>query len=369
VNSRVLVLLLWFWLACPAQALDPSRVLGRAIAMGHGPAVETFVAKYQPDLNLPVPLTPTLSLRPLSIALSRIQAQQQRQLLAHVEQLGYLPELEPVMVERLLRLDAHPVYQEPDLDLHTPLHLVFGLPFEQQAELLRLLMTYQAWGNLSLTDRQGLTPAEFAADQHAELAKWLADYKPSGLSDFNIRYKPFAYAKGQRALERFEREEALLDAIAQGDLAEIEQLLLRFQAARQRPDYYLLQPVGQPLLHQVATQGQTPVLLLLLKYGADLQMPDFQRRQVLHLLAATAHTERISLLLQAGARVNAREASGETPLFYAIRAAQAQNIRVLLQAGADAQLPNHQGQTAKMLLRSLAQAHGEPYASLLPLLP
>src|SRR5690606_4555345 len=156
---------------------------------------ESFAAQYPLDLNLPLPLHNGLRLRPLSIALTRIQADAQRQLLQHVAREDYLPEYEAQMLERLLRLDADPVYQEAQLQQKTPLHLAFDLPDRQQQDVLRLLLQFKADGNLSLQDQQGRTPAMYASQKQAAAAKWLENYKASGLSDFNIRHAPFVYAR------------------------------------------------------------------------------------------------------------------------------------------------------------------------------
>lgn len=358
LGAYLALVLLTLCLALPVRAVEPGQLLSRAIAMGNGPAVESFAAQYPLDLNLPLPLHNGLRLRPLSIALTRIQADAQRQLLQHVAREDYLPEYEAQMLERLLRLDADPVYQEAQLQQKTPLHLAFDLPDRQQQDVLRLLLQFKADGNLSLQDQQGRTPAMYASQKQAAAAKWLENYKASGLSDFNIRHAPFVYARGQKALARFAREEALIAAALNQDLPALVRALAALKQAAESPDIYLLEPVGRPLLHQVALHQQTDILQRLYDAGARLDIPDFEGRQLLHLLAAEGQPQQIVFLAKLQpALLNARDRAGNTPLFYALRAGQADNVSALIKAGANPELRNYDGLTVQALLQQQLPHH------------
>ncbi|MBF2054675.1 MAG: ankyrin repeat domain-containing protein [Candidatus Sericytochromatia bacterium] len=354
----LLLLLLLAFQGAAAAAAEPGLLLSRAIAMGNGPAVESFVAQYPVDLNLPLPLHNGLSLRPLSIALTRIQANTQRQLLPHVEREGYLPEYETQMLERLLRLDADPVYQEDRLQAKTPLHLALDLPEKQQLDVLRLLLQFKAEGNLSLQDQQGLTPAAYAAQKQVAAAQWLSNYKASGLSDFNIRHAPFVYARGQKALERFAREEALIAAAFDQDLPAFQSALEALKQAAESPDVYLLEPVGRPLLHQVALNGSAEILTQLHRAGVRISITDFDGRQVMHFLAAQGRPNQIHhLTALAPVTLNARDREGNTPLFYALRAGQADNVTALIKGGANPALRNYAGLSPRELLQQELPNH------------
>lgn len=358
LKSALVLSLMVLCCALPARATDPGRVLSRAIAMGNGPAVESFVARYPLDMNQPLPLHNGLSLRPLSIALTRIQAEQQRQLLQHVAREDYLPEYEAQMLERLLRMDADPVYQEARLQDKTPLHLAFDLPDKQQQDVLRLLLQFKADGNLALKDQRGLTPLAYASQQQAVAAQWLSNYKPSGLSDFNIRHAPFVYARGQKALDRFAREEALIAAALDQDLPALQNALAALKRAAETPDVYLLEPVGRPLLHQVTLSGTSEILEHLHRAGARLDILDFEGRQAMHLLAAEGQPEqihRLAALRPTG--LNARDRAGNTPLFAALRAGQADNVTALVKAGANPALRNDAGLSPRDLLQQQLEIH------------
>ncbi|HEY9843023.1 MAG TPA: ankyrin repeat domain-containing protein [Candidatus Obscuribacterales bacterium] len=345
---RVLAALTLLALAAgPARALDEGRVLARAICTGQGLAVETYIAETHPDLNTGLEISPQRSLRPLSLALVCLQSLRQSALPGKSR-----TEREAVMVERLLRLGANPVYQEPDLQQQTPLHLLFSLPLEQQAEIYELLLRFDADTDLGLSDANGKLPRDVAIQSNPALAQALIRYQPSGLSDFNIRLQPFAYAAGSQTLDLLRSQEQLLEAIAGQDSEQAAKLL----EAGLSPDFYLLDPAGRPLLHQLALDQKQAWIELMLSHGASLRIRDFDQREVLHLLAASGSDGLIRLLAARGAAVNARDVQGESPLFAAVRAGRSQTVALLLELGADARLRNHQGQRALDVAQALEKA-------------
>ena len=347
----LLIAALLAWSGSMAASNANDRVLARAICFGQGLALETYVAENQPDLNARLEIGPQLALRPLSLALVCLQSTRQSALAEHVRQLGQRPETEFIISERLLRMGAKSVYQEPDLGAQTPLHLVLALPLEQHKELLELLLRFDGMGNLALRDAQGLTPADLALRLSPGLAQALARYQPSGLSDFNLRFEAFAFAAGSRQLDRFRQQEALLTAISRQQPQVAENLL----QAGVSPDLYLLDPVGRPLLQQLALTGRQDWIERLIKHGADLRMRDFEQREVLHLLAAEPGAAALlSWLAAQGASIHSRDAQGESPLFAAVRAGQADNVAALLSLKADPELKNHQGISVSALARDLA---------------
>lgn len=344
-------LLLWSGvavLAAPAR-VDRPEVLVRAVLSGHGAAVETFLAQYVTDLDAPLPLSTQQQLRPLSLTLISWRGAVQDQVLQRSFPQRYRPETPVALAERLLRLGASAVYQEPDWAERTPLHLVFELPEAEQVGMLNLLLKYHADPNLGRLDREGLTPVAWGKQRNPALGTWLERYRPSGLSDFIPRYAPFAYASGTSALETFARQEALVTHLQRGELAAAKTLL----QAGLSPDFYLMYPIGRPLLVEQVLQGRTEALELLLGQEADLRLNDLQGRSALHAAASRPETLLLERLLQAQAPLEARDLQGETPLFLALRAGRPDNVKALLAAGARRDARNLAGQTPLMVLESL----------------
>lgn len=335
--------------AQPSVSPDRPEVLVRAVLSGHGAAVETFLAQYVTDLDAPLPLSAQQQLRPLSLSLISWRAAVQDQVLQRSFPQRYRPETAAALAERLLRLGASAVYQEPDWADRTPLHLVFELPEAEQVGMLNLLLKYHADPNLGRLDREGLTPVAWGKQRNPALGTWLERYRPSGLSDFIPRYAPFAYASGKSALETFARQETLIASLQRGEISAAQALLAEGLA----PDFYLMYPVGRPLLVEQVLQGRPEALELLLAQGADLRLADLQGRNALHAAASRPDTLLLDRLLQAQAPLEARDLQGETPLFLALRARRPDNVKALLAAGARRDARNLAGQTPLALLESL----------------
>lgn len=348
--AALLLALLTLAPAASAARAPGARVLARAICFGQAQAVETYLAETGANLDTPIELGPRRALRPISLALTCLQSLRQRNLEAHVLALGNPPAAEDVLLERLLRLGADPVYQEPDLAQRSPMHLLLELPKEQQEDVAELLLSYYAGPDLLLRDAQGKTPIELADQLNPAMAKALRKYQPTGLSDLNIRDQPFAFAAGSRSLAALRRQEDLLESLARNQRDAVAAQL----AAGSSPDIYLLDPPGRPLLHRLALEGRKDWLELLLAHDADPRIRDFNQREVLHLLAASDQAELIPWLAERGASPHSRDADGETPLFAAVRAYRPASIKALLALGADPNQPNAKGKSALAIAQDLA---------------
>lgn len=329
-------LLFWFHFASFAAA-DTASLFSRALVEGKLAATETFVAKYHPDLNVPLPLEQELQLRPLSIVLTQLNYAQRSR----------LPGQQPLakeseMLALLLKLGADPVYQEPALAGKTPLHMIFDLPQAEQAPLLQQLLQSHAAPNLSLPNHQGQTPVEYAQSLNPELARWLKDYHPPKLSDFEIRNSAFALAAGERQLQQLATAEALCQAVKHQDLNAAERLL-----QTQSADAYTLS--GTPLLHQLVLEERLNWLTLWQRQQADLNLPNLQGQQAIHLAAQAGKTNALTWLLQQGVSPNRRDVGQKTPLHWAVLGNQVQTVQLLLTVGASASLADQTGQSPKAL--------------------
>lgn len=338
------------WASCfPAVADESEALLVRALALGHPQAVESFCAAYQPDLNLDLHVSPQLRLRPISVVLRHLNSQKLRRMLPLVRYLGYRPADESQMLTLLFRLGAQPVYQEPDLEMQTPFHLLFQLPATQHAELASLLLRYRAHEALKLKNLAGQTPVDLAETQESKLAAKLKTVQPTGLSDLNIRLAPAAYASGNQALKRFESELHLIQAWRQKDLPAFR---ARLKALPPSPQVYLVSPGGQPLLQALALSGDLEYAQALIAAGVSPDQRDYAGRTALHQLAAQPRPDMLKAFIAWGAGLNLRDGAGDTPLFAAARAAQPDSFRLLLQAGADLNRVNTQGQSVRSWLES-----------------
>ncbi len=320
-----------------AQALEsydaaPAEVFARALTFGQASAVETYIAEEHPDLENELPGPAQTRLRPMSLVITQLHSHQ-RSALSRQKPLT-TPVNEAALVNALLRFGAQSVYQEPDLEDNTPLHLVFGLPPNLQQKVMGTLFRFHGDRNLTLENARGETPVTLAKKAQPALGKQLEKHKPSGLSDYQIRSAPFAYAKGVRIYEQLAREQSLANAVKNKDFA-----LATTWLNKVSPDTYALYPAGQPLLHHMARFSDDRWLKLWQSQQADFTIKNLQRQQVLHTLVQQppegyAAAERLALLLAAGARLNARDNEGMTPLQWAKKANQQVWVDVLVKAGA-----------------------------------
>lgn len=351
-----LAALLPLGVTAPASALDENRVLARAICLGQSLAVETFIAKQHPELNAQIPISPQRSLRPLSLAMVCLQTARQTLITEHIRNLSQKPDNELVMLDKLLRFGAQAAYQEPDLEMRTPLHLVFDQAPEIQGEMLKMLLSFDGAAALPLRNREGQTVQDLANLKNVGLARYLMAFQPGALSDFNIRLQPFSYAAASKTLAQLRAQELLIEAYENRRLAEAGNLLEQGL----KPDVYLLDPVGRPLLHQLALQGQKDWLELVFKHGINPRSRDYEQREVLHLLSERENAD-IAWFVERGASVHARDASGESPLFYAVRAGNQAVVKTLIELGAATNLRNHAGVSPLELVIELDQANPVQY--------
>jgi hypothetical protein len=93
-----------------------------------------------------------------------------------------------------------------------------------------------------------------------------------------------------------------------------------------------------PLWHAVARGENLPLVIFLLKCGADASTS---------LWAAVFREDAVlcSLLLEAKPRLNLK-AHGEAPVFYAARLKRLKALDLLIKAGADPSIPDRQGRDA-----------------------
>lgn len=323
----------------------PESVFARALVFGQSSAVETFIAETHPDLDATLSWSGGKMLRPITLVLSQLHSEDRYRLI-RAKGLS-TPADESDLVYLLLRFGASAVYQESQLNNQTPIHLLFDLPAPLQYKLFPLFLRYQGEYNLALKNTQEQTPLLAAKAKDSPLREMLEKYKPTGMSDYQIRSAPFSLAKGVKIYEQLAKEQSLSDAVKNKQWSKVSHWL----EAGVSPDTYHLYPNGEPLLHDIAQQASSKGLLLWLKYEANFRILNLQRQNVLHALVKQSPQgfnpdERLKMLLDAGADINAQDLQGNTPLHQAQKENQHIWVHALIQLGANPSLQNHVGTRA-----------------------
>ena len=108
-------------------------------------------------------------------------------------------------------------------------------------------------------------------------------------------------------------------------------------------------------LQLAITEGDTPMLRLLIDAGADMEKPDKAGWPALHLAVKHNKPTCIDYLLHGGANPQITTATGYTPLHLAAGMGAADCTKALLDGGANANTRLHSGCTALHLVARLAQ--------------
>ena len=110
--------------------------------------------------------------------------------------------------------------------------------------------------------------------------------------------------------------------------------------ASRKIDLNKLDVNGHGALTQAIINGHTKIALMLIKWGADLQIRTSEGNTLLMLAVLAQGPEIVNLLLRHGVEVNAQDRVGDTALMLAASTAQISMIEMLINAGADLQLRN-----------------------------
>jgi SepF-like predicted cell division protein (DUF552 family) len=145
--------------------------------------------------------------------------------------------------------------------------------------------------------------------------------------------------------------EKLLDAVEEGDIAKVKELLkkgsdpnARDHGPRERVWRY-----GKTPLCLAVEHGHTEIVKLLIEHGADVNASCYidSFETPLHQAVVDDDTEIAKLLIQNGADVNARRSfDGLTPLHLAASGGYSRMVRLLLENGADPSIRDNFGKTA-----------------------
>ncbi len=101
---------------------------------------------------------------------------------------------------------------------------------------------------------------------------------------------------------------------------------------------------GGTSLMSAAANGNTELLKLLLKYGADPDLPGDGKATA--LMSATGHTEIFKILVNHGANIHARDNYGRTILIWAALHGTEEVVALLCKMGVDPEIRDKGGNTA-----------------------
>lgn len=147
-------------------------------------------------------------------------------------------------------------------------------------------------------------------------------------------------------------ENALQQAIPDGDAAEVVALLGRGADANARRD-----DSRQTPLMEAAEAGHEEVVRRLLEHGAQINAANEYGETALTLAADGGHTAVVSALLEWGADVNVVDEFGDTPLLNAAWGEHEDALLLLLRHRADPNVPNRVGQTAMTTALAFERRH------------
>ena len=155
------------------------------------------------------------------------------------------------------------------------------------------------------------------------------------------------------AHERYSGRTLLHAAAAAGDLPMVE-LLLRLGA-----DLNVSDDGGHTPLYSVANQsrarGAPDVVRSLVRAGALVDARDGVKHcTALHMAARRGNVEVAEALLECGAGLEVRDSLGETPLRRAVNCNKTEVARLFLERGADRHSPGSKGLTPSRAARSAA---------------
>jgi ankyrin repeat protein len=135
---------------------------------------------------------------------------------------------------------------------------------------------------------------------------------------------------------------SLLEAVRVGNVNDVKVHLRRDPEALRRPNKWDLYPI-----HLAADHGHSEVIRVLLRAGADVNMPHPRVQATpLQYAATQGHLDAVRTLIAAGARVDSVDIEGRTPLMWAAWKGQGPVVQELLEHGADVSRKNKRGGTA-----------------------
>ena len=169
---------------------------------------------------------------------------------------------------------------------------------------------------------------DFAVTPHWRLS---FDCPPNG--------RPYSVLKVDKNLPPRVEASDLIDAVAEGDVADVQTLLAKGADVNTRTR-------GETVLMVAAQKGYTDIVQALLAKGANVNAKMADGATALMLAAESGHTEVLQALLSKGADANAKPNNGFTALILAALNGHTEIVQALLAKGADVNAKMADGGTA-----------------------
>ncbi len=163
---------------------------------------------------------------------------------------------------------------------------------------------------------------------------------------------PLSRAEPVEALTQ-PKTKSLLEAARSGNVNDVKVYVRRDPEALHRPNNWGFYPI-----HLAADHGHSEVIRVLLRAGADVNMPHLKVQATpLQYAAMQGHLDAVRTLIAAGARVDSVDIAGRTPLMWAAWKGQGPVVQELLRHGADVSRRNKTGGTALRYAEQNGHAH------------
>ncbi len=216
-------------------------------------------------------------------------------------------------------------------------------------KMVDLLLKYKA--NIDVTDAQHNTALHIAVmNADEEIIKALLDHKCDTNKADDLGLTPLDYAKSLK----LKKIVALLDTVTknakESDTAREEKNKIEEDSPQ---DEYIhteskhVEKYKQSTLHQAVVSQKIDAVKELLQGSVEIDLSDKLGRTPLHYAAFGGNTEIIELLLKKGANINAIDTSKQwTPLFFAVFMNRPDAVKLLIDHGADDMIKDKLNKTA-----------------------
>ncbi|HCJ12221.1 MAG: hypothetical protein A2Y14_00705 [Verrucomicrobia bacterium GWF2_51_19] len=146
-------------------------------------------------------------------------------------------------------------------------------------------------------------------------------------------------------------DKALNDAAKDGNLNEVIRLIEPYKNNEVALKNYVnwQDDDNDTALMFAVMKGQTEIVQILIKAGADLNIQDKHGNTAMRLAVMDDQTEIVQILIAAGANPNIQGQNGSTVLTLAVMNDQTEIVQILIAAGADLNIQDKNGNTAMRL--------------------
>lgn len=166
--------------------------------------------------------------------------------------------------------------------------------------------------------------------------------KPSFMDELGMDKEPTRKERKKKLQKIADNPGILVAAAAEGDVNEVRELLGTYELPA---DQCKEEGDGMTPLMAAVMKGHVDVIKVLLKAGADPELPDEEGNRALHVAAAKGYGEIVHRLCKAKADMAAAGMAGASALHLACRKGRDECVEVLVGAGASLEAVDAKGST------------------------